>query len=131
MSNIPPVVNGKYISNDGYLHDTYAEAFAANLRLAERKKRYGKISNPWNAADLLDENDISFITYALGTIWLLALCVLGYNHQWWRFIGVASLFVPILLLEILVQRIPKTFRKILFLVSTIAILLLVLYMRLK
>ena len=131
MSNIPLLINGKYISEDGSSHDTYSEAFAANLRLAERKRQYGKISNPWNAVDLLDENDISFITYALSIIWFLALCILGYNHHWWRFTGVFALFIPILLLEILVQRIPKTFRTLFFLVSVITTLLLILYMRLK
>lgn len=131
MSDIPPVVDGQYISVDGGSYDTYSEAYAANLRLAERKKRYGKISSPWNAVDLLDENDISFITYALSTLWLVALGVFGYNHQWRQFIITLTLFLPIVALEILIQKIPRTFRKVAFLVSAISALLLVLFFRFK
>lgn len=131
MTNIPPLIDGKYISDDHGSHDTYPEALAANQRLAERNRLYGKISNPWNAADLLDENEISTITYALSTILILALCVVGYNHQWWRFIGFLSLFIPIILLEILIQRIPKQLRKILLLTIIVLGLSTILYMRLK
>jgi len=131
VSDQPPLIDGEYLSNDGGLHETYSAAYAANLRLAERKRRYGKISNPWNAADLLDENDISLITYALSTLWLLALCVLGFNHHWWRFLGTLTLFLPIVILEVLIQKLPRAFRKVFFLVSALAVLLLILFMRIK
>lgn len=131
MSDIPPLIDGQYISNDGSAHDAYSEAYAANLRLAERKRRYGKISNPWNAVDLLDENDISFITYVLATVWFMALGLFGYNQQWWRFVGTLTLFVPIIGLEILIQRIPRDLRKVLLITTIVSGLSLILFLRLK
>lgn len=116
MAKEPMVINGKYYSDDGWTHDTYGEALAANIRLQENQERY-RPAKRWDGSGVLDGSELSPVTLVLTLVWLAALCLLGYYSRWWYFAGVAVFIVPILLLEAFIQSLSKRIRVTCFCIS--------------
>lgn len=119
VSNTPLMINGKYKSDDWQSHESYGEAYAANVQLKENAREIARenarrLSKPRKSfSDILpDSDEMSLLTLALGLIWLIALGVLAYKQHWWYFAGTVVVFVPITILEIFIQKLPKIVRLI-------------------
>ncbi|MFV2948994.1 hypothetical protein [Pseudomonas japonica] len=117
MSNTPLMINGKYVSNDWQSHDSYGDAYAANVRLQENaredaRQKARRLSSPKKSLiDILpDSDEMSLLTLALLLIWLVALGIFGYKQYWWYFTGTVVMFIPITILEICIQKLPRIVR---------------------